>query len=129
MQLENGMGTGVKFQMLRKGKQGRQEIKSLVVPSSTSLASSYTAGQEERAKEKELIKGVVLQYGREHDAREQLEEEEKFRQRTFMLAGRGGVHNGKGHTPRREENEYTSLPLHRIRQPAVPQYQGKGGRG
>lgn len=130
VELGNGMGTGVQFQMLRKGKQGRQETRSLVVPSSTSLASSYTAGQEERAKEKEIIKGVVLQYAREHDEREQQEEEERFNQRT-ILAGKGGNYRGiqgKGgaQPPRCEENEYTSLPLHKIRQRAVPLYQGRG---
>jgi len=125
VELENGMGTGVKFQMLRKGKQGREETRSLIVPTTTSLASSYTAGQEERAKEKALIKGVVLQYARDNDEREQLEEEARFNQRTFVLAGRGGVYRGQGkgqQAPAREENEYASLPLHKLRQPAIPQY-------
>lgn len=129
VELNDGMGTGVQFQMLRKGKQGRQETRGLVVPSSTSLASSYTAGQEERAKEKEIIKGVVLQYAREHDEREQQEEEERFNQRS-LLAGKGGNYRGiqgkGGAPPRREENEYTSLPLHKLRQPAVPLYQKRG---
>jgi len=142
-------GSGVRFQMLRKGKQGREEARSLLVPSSTSLASSYTAGVEERAKEKDIIKGVVLQYERDNEAREIAEEEESLQnQRTFLLAGRGGIHRaggkgGKGtNQPHRQDNEYASLPLHRLKQPSVPQYhqpafssnnehygKGKGGGG
>ena len=88
----SGSAGAVKFSMLKRGKQGRTETRSLFVPTETTLATTYLDGQEEIAKDKELIKGMVLQYARANAEREAAEEEALL----DMRFGGGGAPRGYG---------------------------------
>jgi hypothetical protein len=89
---------GVAFAMLKKGKQGRTETRTLVVPTETGLAQGFAAGEALRRAEKEVIKGVVLQYARDNDAREAAQEEAErlFRLQQKWAAASGGAGGGAG---------------------------------
>jgi len=135
-----GGGGGVKFAVLRKGKQGRMDAtRSVLVPEETGLAAAFAAGQAARAAEKAHTKNLVLRYAREADEREAEEEDMRRRlagQRWSLTGGgKGGNFNanaggGKGGKGNRSMviqdldggrgSVYATLPLRPIKQRAIP---------
>ena len=57
-----GGGTGITFQLLKKGHKGKMETRALVVPADTNLAKTATRQDDEAARERNMIKARVLQY-------------------------------------------------------------------
>ena len=83
----------VQFAVLKKGKQGRTETRSVFVPAESGLATTFAAGQAAIAAEKAIIKGVVLQYARDSAEREAAEEDEaraRAAQGVRWSGGKGG---------------------------------------
>jgi hypothetical protein len=55
-------GTGISFQVIKKGNKGKIELKELVVPADTNLAVAATRHDDAAAKERDEIKQRVLRY-------------------------------------------------------------------
>ena len=55
-------GTGISFQVIKKGNKGKIELKELVVPVDTNLAVAATRHDDAAAKERDEIKQRVLRY-------------------------------------------------------------------
>uniref|UniRef100_A0A7S2WVD8 Up-frameshift suppressor 2 C-terminal domain-containing protein n=1 Tax=Rhizochromulina marina TaxID=1034831 RepID=A0A7S2WVD8_9STRA len=106
-------GPAVKFQLLQKGKQGKVEAKSLFVPEDTNLAETVAKTRQEELKEKEAIKALVLNYGREVEEQEYWESE-RYGGRGKKTVVMGDVDGGRA---------YAKVPLQKIKQRSVPQPQ------
>ena len=57
-----GGKAGISFQVLKKGNKGKVEAKELIVPADTNLAMVATKQDDEKARERDVIKQRVLQY-------------------------------------------------------------------
>ena len=57
-----GGANGMSFQLIKRGKKGRAETKSFIVPTDTNLAKVATKYDTEAAREREIVKARVLRY-------------------------------------------------------------------
>jgi len=63
-----GGADGMSFQLIKRGRKGRAETKSLVVPTDTNLAKVATRYDSEAVRERDILKARVLRYEAESAA-------------------------------------------------------------
>lgn len=54
--------SGMNFQLIKRGRKGKAEAKSFVVPTDTNLAKIATKHDDEAARERDMLKARVLRY-------------------------------------------------------------------
>ena len=57
-----GGEAGMTFRLIKRGHKGRVEAKDIIVPTDTNLAKNATKQDNEKAKERDMLKARVLQY-------------------------------------------------------------------